>query len=62
MTTRFGIAMEKELLKKLDELAKKKGYANRSEAIRDFIREHLVEEEEEMKIDLQQPLIENRVI
>ena len=45
MTTRFGIAMEKELLTKLDKLAKKKGYANRSEAIRDFIREHLVEEE-----------------
>ena len=37
--------MEEELLKKLDRIVKRKGYANRSEALRDFTREHLVQEE-----------------
>lgn len=37
--------MEETLLGKLDRIVAKKGYANRSEAIRDFTREHLVEEE-----------------
>lgn len=37
--------MEEDLLKKLDRIVKLKGYANRSEALRDFTREHLVEEE-----------------
>jgi len=43
--TRKGIAFDPESLKKFDESAKKKGYANRSEAIRDLIRKDLVEEE-----------------
>jgi len=42
---RFGISMEKELLSKLDRIVRLKGYANRSEALRDFTREHLVEEQ-----------------
>lgn len=42
---RFGVAMPKELLIKFDSLVRKKGYANRSEALRDLVREHLVEEE-----------------
>ncbi len=42
---RFGVAMEEELLKKFDRLINRKGYANRSEAIRDLIRNNLVEEE-----------------
>jgi CopG family nickel-responsive transcriptional regulator len=37
--------MEAELLEKLDHIVKIKNYANRSEAVRDFTREHLVEEE-----------------
>lgn len=42
---RFGVSLEAELLKKFDGLIKKIGYANRSEAIRDLIRNRLVEEE-----------------
>jgi CopG family nickel-responsive transcriptional regulator len=44
-TVRFGVAMEKLLLDKFDQLIVKKGYQNRSEAIRDLVRNNLVEEE-----------------
>ena len=48
--TRFGISMGPSLLLKFDRLISRKGYANRSEAIRDLVREHLVEKEwEEVK-------------
>ena len=43
--TRFGISLESPLLKRFDSLIKKKGYASRSEAIRDLIRDSLVTEE-----------------
>ncbi len=43
--TRFGISLESPLLKRFDRLIKKKGYASRSEAIRDLIRDSLVTEE-----------------
>ena len=43
--TRFGISLESPLLKRFDRLVKKKGYASRSEAIRDLIRDSLVTEE-----------------
>lgn len=39
---RFGIAMEKELLQRFDTEIKSKGYFNRSEAIRDLIRNDLI--------------------
>lgn len=42
--TRFGVSIEPELLKEFDELIKKRGYKNRSEAIRDLIRKDLMEE------------------
>lgn len=42
---RFGVSMSKELLKKFDQLIKDMGYRNRSEAIRDLIRERLVQQE-----------------
>ena len=42
---RFGVSLEDALLKKFDELNDKKGYTNRSEAIRDLIRAELVREE-----------------
>jgi CopG family nickel-responsive transcriptional regulator len=42
---RTGVSLEHALLKKFDEVIGKKGYANRSEAIRDLIRDHLVTEE-----------------
>ncbi len=42
---RFGVSLEKELLEKFDRLIIKKSYPNRSEAIRDLIREELVKRE-----------------
>jgi CopG family transcriptional regulator, nickel-responsive regulator len=42
---RYGISMERSLSERFDKLIKSKGYANRSEAIRDLIRDRLVEEE-----------------
>jgi CopG family nickel-responsive transcriptional regulator len=42
---RFGISLEKNLLKEFDRLIKEKNYSNRSEAIRDLIRDSLVKEE-----------------
>lgn len=42
---RFGVSLDNILLERFDTLLKKKGYANRSEAIRDLIRDSLVTEE-----------------
>ena len=44
-TIRFGISINEGLLRRFDELIADKGYVNRSEAIRDLIRNALVEEE-----------------
>ncbi|MBE0501148.1 MAG: nickel-responsive transcriptional regulator NikR [Desulfuromonadales bacterium] len=41
---RFGISIDAQLLEKFDRLIGRKGYVNRSEAIRDLIRNTLVEE------------------
>ena len=41
---RFGISMDKDLLNSFDKLILNKGYNNRSEAIRDLVREKIVEE------------------
>jgi len=42
---RFGISLDEILLERFDSLIEKKGHANRSEAIRDLIRDSLVMEE-----------------
>lgn len=42
---RFGVSLEKELSKKFDRLCSGKKYQNRSEAIRDLIRDALVKDE-----------------
>lgn len=42
---RVGVSFEPDLLKKFDEVIKKKGYENRSEAIRDLVRKYLIENE-----------------
>ena len=42
-TVRFGISMDDKLLESFDRLIERKGYANRSEAIRDLIRAAQVE-------------------
>ncbi|WP_026487011.1 nickel-responsive transcriptional regulator NikR [Caldanaerobius polysaccharolyticus] len=41
--TRFGVSMDTRLLAQFDELIKSKNYSNRSEAIRDLIRDYIVE-------------------
>ena len=41
--TRFGVSLDGKLLAKFDRLIGRKGYANRSEAIRDLIRDALVQ-------------------
>lgn len=42
---RFGISIDDRLLKRFDALIADKGYGNRSEAIRDLIRNALVEDQ-----------------
>ena len=42
---RYTVSMDGQLLAKFDSLIARKGYANRSEAIRDLIRAALVEDE-----------------
>ena len=42
-TVRFGISIDEKLLENFDSLIERKGYVNRSEAIRDLIRSALVE-------------------
>lgn len=42
--TRIGVSLEPDLLKSFDLLVAQKGYATRSEAIRDLIRNALVQE------------------
>lgn len=45
LVSRFGVSIEENLLKRFDRLISRKGYQNRSEALRDLIRESLVQEE-----------------
>jgi len=45
MLERVGISLEDSLLKKFDRLIERRGYQNRSEAIRDLIRDQLVQED-----------------
>ena len=40
---RFGVSMSSRLLERFDELIATQGYTNRSEAIRDLVRDRLVE-------------------
>ena len=42
---RFGVSTDERLLDRFDTLIAKKGYVNRSEAVRDLIRNALVEDE-----------------
>ncbi len=40
---RIGVAIDSSLLQKFDELIEERGYANRSEAFRDLIRDELIQ-------------------
>ena len=51
--TRTGVSLEDDLLKKFDKVITRRGYKNRSEAIRDLIRESLVDE----AIDRNRPVV-----
>jgi CopG family nickel-responsive transcriptional regulator len=42
---RFGVSVDEDLVKKFDILIQKENYSNRSEAIRDLIRDKLVRKE-----------------
>ncbi len=42
---RFGVSIPDDLLEKFDKLISQQGYTNRSEAIRDLIRDRLVEDQ-----------------
>ena len=41
--SRFGVSLEEDLLRSFDRSIVELGYANRSEAIRDLIRDHLIQ-------------------
>jgi CopG family transcriptional regulator, nickel-responsive regulator len=43
--TRFGISMDGKLLDRFDGFISEHGYSNRSEAIRDLVRDRLIQEE-----------------
>jgi len=43
--TRFGVSIQDKLLVRFDEMIEKRGYTNRSEAIRDLIRDAIVDED-----------------
>lgn len=43
-TERFGVSMDGDLLAAFDQRIEQAGYSNRSEAIRDLVRDYLVEQ------------------
>lgn len=51
--SRTGVSLEDDLLKEFDRLIAKRGYANRSEAFRDLIREALLSE----AVESNQPVV-----
>ena len=52
--TRFGVSIPLDLISAFDEYIRKRGYNNRSEAIRDLIREKLIGQEWEKELEGQQ--------
>lgn len=44
-TIRFGVSLDSDLLEQFDKLAEKRGYKNRSEALRDLMRDNIVRKE-----------------
>jgi CopG family nickel-responsive transcriptional regulator len=49
---RFGVSMENDLIQKFDKYLEKRGFYNRSEAIRDLVRQLLAKEKVEIKNDV----------
>ncbi len=52
--TRFGVSVPSDLINTFDEYIRDRGYSNRSEAIRDLIREKLVAQEWEREAEGQE--------
>ena len=50
---RFGVSIEQDLLENFDRLNGERGYATRSEALRDLIRESLIQQRIEAESDTQ---------
>lgn len=50
---RFGVSIEQDLLENYDRLIAERGYATRSEALRDLIREALIQQKIEMNSETQ---------
>jgi CopG family transcriptional regulator, nickel-responsive regulator len=48
LVTRFSVSVPRQLARELDTMAREKGYDNRSLAIADMIRAHLVEHHQQM--------------
>ncbi len=46
--SRFSISLDKQLLRELDRMCREKGYNNRSLAIADMVRAHLIEHREQL--------------
>jgi len=46
--SRFSISLDKQLLRELDRMCREKGYTNRSLAIADMVRAHLVEHRQKL--------------
>lgn len=49
--TRFGVSLDSDLLAPFDALCVRRGYSNRSEALRDLIRKALVEDSWENAVE-----------
>jgi len=50
--TRFSVSIEQELLDRFLRIAKKRGWGNRSEALRNLIRDAMVREEWEANVEI----------
>lgn len=50
---RFGVSIDQNLLENYDRLIAERGYATRSEALRDLIRDALIQQKIEMQTDIQ---------
>jgi len=46
--TRFSVSLDKQLLRELDRMCREKGYDNRSQAIADMVRSHLLEHRQQL--------------
>jgi CopG family nickel-responsive transcriptional regulator len=49
---RFGVSIDQDLLENYDRLINDRGYATRSEALRDLIREALIQQKIEMQTEI----------